>query len=407
MSRPSKPKIYIPKNRIVENLSTETNEFVYKNPNQMSVLTFEKTTTSTGYYRGSYWKDHTGRFWTGENPNIGANIEIIKPLSEDAYQGNQNMIAPEPSRIAVGPYPNPYVLDIDYDYWFEGKMSSSMENPYAYDESMINTYNSIKGINVDNSTARHHPQPYFYTPTEKDYENRHITRYFAKKINNNIYIEIDKDTYSKFKRKDNNVLWESYIIFEMKWIISGQIEESFITNRNLISIAEKNNGIREFGKYLKYSYNKFFNYSGDLIDRKYMDGEEISENLPRKYGFTQRSGLKCGNCVFKKEQWCEKWGANIRENSWCEAWIYWNTDNPPIGEFLEGPMASTGSVATLSTDPNIKYLQTEMGDTIYPEDDDSGTTAGYGSGGTYDDGTVGFDPTLSDPEKSQDYGQGA
>ena len=91
-----------------------------------------------------------------------------------------------------------------------------MENPYAYDESMINTYNSIKGINVDNSTARHHPQPYFYTPTEKDYENRHITRYFAKKINNNIYIEIDKDTYSKFKRKDNNVLWESYIIFEMK-----------------------------------------------------------------------------------------------------------------------------------------------------------------------------------------------
>ena len=54
---------------------------------------------------------------------------------------------------------------------------------------------------------------------KEQYQNKHIIRYFAKKTTNNIYTEINEDTYKKFLRQESTVLWELYQIFQMKWII--------------------------------------------------------------------------------------------------------------------------------------------------------------------------------------------
>ena len=54
--------MYIPKNRIITNLYTNTNEYVYKGTNV--------------YYKGFYWKMYNGKLFTGKNPNELPNEEL-------------------------------------------------------------------------------------------------------------------------------------------------------------------------------------------------------------------------------------------------------------------------------------------------------------------------------------------
>ena len=62
---------YIPKNRILTNLKTTPNEFVYKANNKP--------------YDGIYWKDYKGKYYTGENPNVKPTYEIIKVIPYEEY----------------------------------------------------------------------------------------------------------------------------------------------------------------------------------------------------------------------------------------------------------------------------------------------------------------------------------
>ena len=131
-----KKKLYYPKNRILTDLYTNTDEYLYKDPK----LALKGSTNSNGFYLGYYWADDEGRFWTGNNPNTGDGYEIVRDNAEDNKNDEENDIYIKSSEIALGPYPYPWTNDIDYDNLFEGKMSSSMENPYAYDSGMINSY---------------------------------------------------------------------------------------------------------------------------------------------------------------------------------------------------------------------------------------------------------------------------
>jgi hypothetical protein len=59
---------YIPKNKIITDLTTSGTEFVFKG--------------TTDYYSGPYYKLYDGKFYTGQNQNSPGTKEIVRPNDE-------------------------------------------------------------------------------------------------------------------------------------------------------------------------------------------------------------------------------------------------------------------------------------------------------------------------------------
>jgi hypothetical protein len=81
---------------------------------------------------------------------------------------------------------------------------------------------------------------YFKTyPTAQDYKVGYFTRYYCKKINNNLFIEISKNTYENLIKKDPS-LSVLYFPFTTPWLITGNKDKVELTNRkNILDIEEK------------------------------------------------------------------------------------------------------------------------------------------------------------------------
>jgi hypothetical protein len=102
------------------------------------------------------------------------------------------------------------------------------------------------------------PIYYLNYPTEQDYQNGTFPRYFCKKANELIYIEISKDTFDKLTNQDPNIYWQLYVPFQINWKLTGSKEDVFRVNRNMVKIAMNKNKLYKFDDYLKKDYLKFW-----------------------------------------------------------------------------------------------------------------------------------------------------
>jgi hypothetical protein len=210
--------MYIPKNRIITNLQTNQNEFVYKGTNT--------------FYNGYYWKSYDGKYFTGKNPNDNP-IREIEPSSTI----NKNTI------ISSSQTP---ILFVDY-----------IETPLE-DVNMVVNYSIIKNIDLNKPDIKLLPSQYYPTPTQDDYNLGAFSRYFVVKSNENIYLEINKDTYDSINSQSTDWAWELYVPFTILWTLTGERDNVFITNRNITQLTEqrlKRRGLQEF---LKQNYLKFY-----------------------------------------------------------------------------------------------------------------------------------------------------
>ena len=202
--------MYIPKNRIITNLNTEPGEFVYKN--------------TRNQYNGFYWKSYDGKFFTGKTPN---NNTIT----------NSNI-----------PTVELYVT-----------LESSLENDVFTESDILNLdYASLKGINLSAPPRKYLPSQYYPTPTQDDYNLGAFSRYFVVKANENVYLEVNKDTYDNINNQSPDWAWELYTPISILWTLIGERNTVFITNRNITQLTEqrlKRRGLQEF---LKRNYLKFY-----------------------------------------------------------------------------------------------------------------------------------------------------
>ena len=102
------------------------------------------------------------------------------------------------------------------------------------------------------------PTYYLNIPTEQDYQNGTFPRYFCKKANELIYIEISKDTFDKLTNQDPKIYWQLYVPFQINWKLTGSQEDVFRVNRNIVEIAINKNKLYKFDDYLKKDYLKFW-----------------------------------------------------------------------------------------------------------------------------------------------------
>jgi hypothetical protein len=225
--------MYIPKNRIVTNLRTTQNEFVYK---------------STGEsYNGVYWKDYKGKFYAGTNPNVTPRYEIIRVIPIEDYK---DPYQPK-SQVAITEGPTPFINEDDG----------------PYDEEIITTYARLKKVDTINPEQLNLPSMYYPKPTDKDYKLGEFRRYFIVRINSNTWMEVDKNTYKKISSFDTS--WECFLFVPayIDWVITGDQDKVEETNRNLVELTQfrmKKQGLKRF---LQQDYLKFYK----IIDEETQD----------------------------------------------------------------------------------------------------------------------------------------
>jgi hypothetical protein len=218
--------MYIPKNRIITDLKTTPNEFVYKGTNT--------------FYNGFYWKSYDGKIYIGKNPNDVPTREIEKYVN---IQDSDTFTSPPiQSQILFTDIVEPFI--------------GSENNIYS--EELVIDYSIIKKINLNQPDRKFLPFQYYPTPTQDDYNLGVFPRYFVVKANENIYLEVNKDTYDSINNQSPDWAWELYTPFSILWTLTGERDAVFITNRNITQLTEqrlKRRGLQEF---LKSNYLKFY-----------------------------------------------------------------------------------------------------------------------------------------------------
>jgi hypothetical protein len=219
--------MYIPKNRVKTNLFTGGGEY-------------QKFIDGTEY-KGFYWATFDGRFFTGKNPDDLPSEELV---TIDQSKLLWELTPPE-GAIFIENYAE------NYDFLTYQNQTQNMD--------MVNDYNRVKKIDV--SKVRKIPTTYYPQPTLDDYKLGAFTRYFCTKVNETVFIELNKETFLKIRNKSRDYDWAMYRLFKLPWTLNGTLEEVETINRNMVLIAERRIKKRGLQEFLNFNYGKFYDAS--------------------------------------------------------------------------------------------------------------------------------------------------
>ena len=219
--------MYYPQSQIRTNLYTSGGEFVVKSTDQN--------------YVGSYWAVSSGQYFSKKNPQDIPYEELVSveyalsPLSED--------------QIAVS------ILD------FENVFVPPDETIYNLDYNSVRKYDLLRGVDIYKPPIKKIPLYYHPQPTLDDYKLGAFTRYFCKRTNQDIYIEINKETFNGLLNANPEYLFSLYTPFKITWTLTGTSpEEVSKVNLSVVSRIERELKFRGLVRYFK-NYSQFYQVS--------------------------------------------------------------------------------------------------------------------------------------------------
>lgn len=160
-------------------------------------------------YTGYYFTTIDNRAFTGRFPEDGPNDELLFSFSTPG--------------------------EVEFDEVINYKISSLDTF----------TYTTLNNIPVTETTLS--PTPFYPQPSEQDYSRGEFTRYFAKKTNENIYTEVSGLFQNSL-----------YIGIKLPWLITGDEDKVYNTNKNIVELREQENQIEGLGYFLRFNYLKFY-----------------------------------------------------------------------------------------------------------------------------------------------------
>lgn len=196
---------FYPSSQIKQNLHTNGGEYILS--------------TTKEEYKGYYYEVSTGKKYTGKSPNNPPNIPL------------------EP--IVVSP------------------SSLPTNNPTPTITTDVFNIYSVLNKPLPERTI---PQFQQTIPTQKDQQLGVFSRYFCKKNNELKYIEINQSTYNLLSSKSTQIAWDLYTPISTLWYIKGNLEKTYITNKNLIRLIEEKQKWYGFTQYFKEDFTKYFVY---------------------------------------------------------------------------------------------------------------------------------------------------
>jgi len=203
--------IYYPPNQIRPNLFANSDEFVF--------------VSNTLPFSGSYHQLSNGRYYTGAlHSNDSQEIVPVTGLTQATAIPTTNKA-------------NATLVIVD---------DTSLEN------------NAYTRLTNQSQLVKEAPTNLQNPPTQQDYQTGEFTRYFAKTINQDTYIEFTKDLYDRLISKDPSIYYEQYIAFKLPWRLVGGKEQVFRVNRNITVLVSQQFNLPKFGRYLKDDYLKYY-----------------------------------------------------------------------------------------------------------------------------------------------------
>lgn len=209
--------MYYPLSQITSNLNTNGEEFAYADTKQE--------------YKGYYWTTSSGKYYTGKTPQDTPTQRLIKlPFEGDIGEALLNALSPE---LTI----NNFVTKVD-----------TIQNNEVYLNLKEIDLNAIIKSPLYTATL----------PTQQDYVNGEMRRYFCKKTNEIIYLEVSKDTYDKLVGQDSQILYQLYLPFNLPWQLSGNKEQVFTTNKNIVELTSVRQKLPMLAEYLKMDFTKYY-----------------------------------------------------------------------------------------------------------------------------------------------------
>jgi len=211
--------MYFPKSQITSNLYTNGGELVYANDNTN--------------YKGDYFKTSTNEYYSGISPQNKPNV-LLKIKSKELSSINESEV-----------------------------LSHTLLVPSLFTQ--------LKNIDVNFSRTLPPPSP--NPPTSLDYTNGKFPRYFCKKTNQIIYLEINKDTYDKLVKQDPSILYQLFQPFTLTWTLIGNKEQVAKNNQNVVEKISSSLRIQNLAEFLKMDFTKYYKYSE--ASNLYTKGNEL------------------------------------------------------------------------------------------------------------------------------------
>lgn len=180
-------------------------------------------------------------------PNLTSNGDLVIKNTNIPYYGKYYITSD--SRYFKGPTPSSIEVELSL-------IDNSPEFSITEENREIDTRFGTK-LNYEYSILTSLPQdlpissppsPSSPQPTQIDIDNGEYQRYFAKKTNELIYIEISIETYLQFSQDDPTSITSLYNVISLPWSLDGNAES---TNRKIVALVEKNNKWYGFSKYFK------------------------------------------------------------------------------------------------------------------------------------------------------------
>lgn len=215
---------YYPLSQIKTNLQTDGTE--YQTPDGIP-------------YSGFYYEVSNGKLFTGKTPQAGGN-QLLSVQQQNQF--------PEESPL------NQNFRSQTVTAFPEGDADPTVNPKYQITGYVYNEYNNLTPPLKTTSN------PYFNPtyPTDQDYIIGEFRRYFIKRANNIIYLEIDKEQYDLIISNNPSINSTMYIPFTLPWNISGDKNQVETTNRNIVELTTFRRKLPKLGDYLKFNYLKYY-----------------------------------------------------------------------------------------------------------------------------------------------------
>ena len=229
--------MYYPKSQITTNLYTNGDELFIKSNNLN--------------YIGYYYKLSTGKTFAGKKPSTG----IIELVPREDLDFSSTSAEEDITKVIS-------VLNFPSDPDPEGLYPNPDENFFTIKNN--GPYSNL----IPLPEVRKIPSHYTPIVTQSDINVGEILRYYAKKTNNTLYLEISPDDFLALKTGNPKIAFDLYECVSIPWSLTDEADE---INRKLVNNIERNRRWYGFHHYFK---GRFGNDEG-LPESLYTNGGEF------------------------------------------------------------------------------------------------------------------------------------
>jgi hypothetical protein len=201
-------------------------------------------------YSGPYYEIGTGQVFSGLGPQDRSSQELTR------FGNLENPPGLTFQEVSVA-------FNLDVLNLRPGQSSNFIQNNsdvnfQIYQAQMVDDYTKLKKFTEKDYNSRKLPSGITPIPTQEDYTVGEYLRYFTKKVNENMYLEIDQTQFTAITKKDPKFFYEQYFAFTLPWTITGEESKVYQTNKNIVQRRIRNLQLFGFDRVLQEDYLKFY-----------------------------------------------------------------------------------------------------------------------------------------------------